>query len=451
MATTAAAVAALALSACGAGSGGGATARTDAQPTHPGATSPSPSAPSPRRAESDCGPFPPRHAWAQELSRDGRLLWRTKLHIGEGAGEESLAPIVVDNEVLTAQDGAIQALDRSDGHVLWSWQGGESVYGMWLSGNSLAILTDQVGHSAALTGVSISDGRVLWHDAIAAGGLYGDIYRTADDSLAWLRADGLLQVVQLSDGRVAWSHHAGRAALETIGELVIYAGGGLVTAYDDRTGRVAWRVTGAAPDPQLTTAAGLVLVNSAEEGPGIPSAVTAIDPQIGRVRWRFDVGSYLDIKGGNSQGVLMATYVPDRRVYLVGADSGKVTWQRDTAFAVDTYPLVLADTVVAVEGGVAGYLQVRLVARALSSGDPLWRASMPGEVGATEPLKQFGGLVILQQASTNQQRDTVAAFDLRTGRASWTRSVPTSVNAPATVSGSDLVVQAADGAYACAV
>jgi len=98
----------------------------------------------------------------------------------------------------------VHGLDLGDGHPLWSWTGGQDVFGMWRWGDLVVVLTDQVSTHSRLTGLDAATGRVRWSLRLSSRGLLGDQAPTADGGLAVITTAGVLQVVNLSDGRVRW-------------------------------------------------------------------------------------------------------------------------------------------------------------------------------------------------------------------------------------------------------
>ena len=113
-------------------------------------------------------------------------------------------PVAVGPVAVFAQDGIVHGIRLADGHPLWSWPGGQSVYGMWRRGGLVAVLTDQVSNHARLTGLDAVTGAVRWSLRLPARGLLGGQALTADGGLAMAVAGQGLQVVNLADGRVRW-------------------------------------------------------------------------------------------------------------------------------------------------------------------------------------------------------------------------------------------------------
>jgi outer membrane protein assembly factor BamB len=146
----------------------------------------------------------------------------------------------------------------------------------------------------------------------------------------------------------------------------------------------------------------------------------------------------------------VATYVPARRLYLLDPRTGRPRWRANTAIAPDTVPLVTAHTVVAVEGGVVGYLAVRLVSRDAATGKQQWAHALATPAGP-QPVLALAGQAIVQTAPAHAHRPApLLAYHLATGAPAWQASMPTSAQAPIPAAGG-LLIQPADPGYACAL
>ena len=276
----------LALAACGSGQA--------TRPGRPGRHART--GPCPRHAPPAAAAAPPRHAWAVDVT----TAWPGAMEDPAGHREHLLPsnaqPFGRRPVAVFAQDGTVHGLDLADGHPLWSWAGGQSVYGMWRWGGLVAVLTNQVSNHSRLTGLDAATGAVRWSLRLPARGLLGDQAATADGGLAMVTTTGVLQVVSLADGTIRWRRTTGAwPALTAASQMVIFGENGRLTGYDDRTGRPRWTTGGAPAQPAIQLAGGLVLVTSNARGPGITTALTAVVPGTGRIAWRFDPGEPLTV------------------------------------------------------------------------------------------------------------------------------------------------------------
>lgn len=402
-----------------------------------------------------CPPPSARHAWAEEISLAGQVRWRAPLATHGNDVSPVVEPLVVGAVAVFAQDGSVHGLRLADGQPLWSFSGGQSVYGMWRWQDLVVVLTDQVSNDARLTGLDAATGAVRWTLRLPGGGLYGNLAATGDGGLAMVRADGTLQVVSLADGAVRWTRRTGTSqALAADGSVVFFSVDGRLTAYDARTGRPAWTTSGLPAQPVMQLGGGLLLVTSAVQG-GTAQAgsalgeVTAVTPAGGRIAWRFNPGPTVNVLAG----LVVATYNPDR-LYLLDPAAGRPRWQAAAAAVFGEVPLFTADGVIGVEGGIAGFGAVRLNDRDVSSGRIRWQDVLADPPVGNGQVVRVGQLVVVQGMPVRgDQASVLSAYRLASGGLAWRASLPaiaevTPVALPA--SGPGLLVQPADPAYACA-
>ncbi|HYZ52774.1 MAG TPA: PQQ-binding-like beta-propeller repeat protein [Streptosporangiaceae bacterium] len=397
-----------------------------------------------------CGPVPPRHAWATKVSADGHVRWQVRLPTIGANSDTAQSPVVAAGIALFAQDGVVHGLRLADGQQRWSWAGGQTVYGMWPWHGTVAVLTDQVSTHARLTGLDAVTGRVVWTVRLPRQGLYGTLAATTDGGLAMIGADGRVRVAGLGTGRVRWAQPAsqspGPAAID--GNVVTGAGGRL-TGYDDRSGRVRWRLSGVPSDPVLQALAGLVLVTSGSQGPHDPTALTAVSPATGRVAWRFDPGTPVTVLSADRAGLAVTTYA-NRRLYLIDPASGRVRWHAATFIAQDTVPLVTATDVYSMEGGAVDYPVQRIADRNAANGKLRWARALAAQAIGPQPVLRIGTQVVAQTNSGKPDgKAPLLAFHAGSGQPAWRVDLPTLVQAPPVLVPGGLLVQADDPGYAC--
>jgi outer membrane protein assembly factor BamB len=396
------------------------------------------------------GPVPPRHAWATDVSPDGHVRWQVRLPTFGTNPLDAGSPVAVAGVALFAQDGVVHGLRLADGHRLWSWAGGQSVYGMWSWRGTVAVLTDQVSTHARLTGLDAGTGRVLWTVRLPRQGLYGSQAATADGGLAMIGANSIIEVADLGTGRVRWARPAGQSpGPVAIGRTVVSGAGGRLTGYDDQNGQVRWTLAGVPSDPVLQGLAGLVLVTSGTIGPGEPTALTAVSPATGRVAWRFDPRLSVTVLSAGRAGLAVTTY-DDRRLYLIDPATGRVRWHATTFITLDTVPLVTATAVYALEGGAADYPVTRIADRDAANGVLRWARTLGSEPTGPQPVLGIGMQAVVQTGPRKPgETAPLLSFHADSGRPAWRVDLPTLVQtAPLEVPGG-LLLQAADPGYGC--
>ena len=406
-------------------------------------------------APDSCGPPPPRHAWAVEVTRTGRIRWRTPLKTRDNSLSPAVLPVPVGPVAVFAQDGIVHGIRLADGHPLWSWPAGQVVYGLWRQGGLVAVLTDQVSNHARLSGLDAATGAVRWSLRLPAQGLLGGQALTADGGLAMAVPGQGLQVVSLADGRVRWRRHLPASpALTAAGDLVIYGLNGHLTGYDARTGALRWTADpGVSSDPAFQLAGGLLLVTSNISAPSIPNTLTAVVPATGRVAWRFrpptpatDPGAQASVLSAGPAGLAVATYDP-RRLYLLDLRTGRPRWHAATFVAQGGIPLVTGTSVILAEGQES----VMLVARDAVSGRVRWQDSLAGSSAGSQPVLAAGSLALLQDdPGTPGAQAPLRAYQAASGALAWQAVMPAFVQTPPVLVPGGILVQPADLTYACA-
>jgi outer membrane protein assembly factor BamB len=401
---------------------------------------------SPSRA--GCGPLPVRHAYVQAMSTSGHELWRTPLTVRGQEASESLPPIISGGVVLAAEDGRITALDERTGRTHWTWARGKFVYGMWVNGDSLVVLTDQVT-DAVVTALNLGDGHEVWRRAVPHG-MLGNVVATQSRRLAWVRGDGAVQLMRMSDGQVLWSHPGSRSpALIAADGQIVFGAKGRVIAYDENTGRASWTIGDAAPDPSLTLVDGNLLSSSQGSGGISPTDIVSLDPRTGTTRWRFDNGASQFILGGDSGHILMTPGY--EQLASLDARNGRQVWHQNAPIqSIDTSPLISSARVIEGEGGVASPSKPQLVARSPQTGGVLWAVPLPTVLYGAQPLLAAGSLVIAQIPRLSRQaKGGLSAYDSGSGRLVWSVQAPIDAAAPTAVHGSTLILLSADPGRSC--
>jgi len=411
-------------------------------------------------AAADSGACPTRSAWATEVTAAGRVAWQVKLPTDAQQQGVVVQPLVIGGVAVFAEENAVYGIRVSDGRQLWrrafskdiaSWSG--MVYGLWASGSRVVVLSGQVSADARLTALTASTGAVGWTLRLPPPGLLGSQAQGSGGTLAVLRPDGVLESVDLASGRVLWTRQVGQSAgPAAVGSVLASGGSDRAVGFAGRgDGRALWTTRGLPPSTNLTAAGGVFLAWSNTEGGDSPTAVTALNPRTGRVEWRFNPGTAVTILGAGPAGIAFATYVPDRRLYLVNPVTGRVRWSAGTfAAAEGDNPGLLVETstdVVLPEGDVTPPPDVfRLVARDAADGRVLWSAPLPGGVESENiallPLPGGQALAYASTTGTSVTAPTrLTVRRLGTGRQLAAVTLPDMIMAPLTVTGTNVLAQ----------
>ena len=357
----------------------------------------------------------------------------------------AIVPVNAGPVAVLAQDGTVYGVRLADGRRLWAWQGGQLVSGMWGWRGLVVVLTDQVSSHARLTALASVTGVVRWTLRLPGQGLYGSQAVTADGGLAMIREDGTLQVVNLANGAVRWARRTATSSVPVVADgLLIASGNGTVTAFDARTGAPRWVVHGLPSQPNLQGADGLVLVTSGVQGPGTPTAVTAIVPSTGRITWRFDPGSPVFVLSAGPAGITAAT---DVGLYLLDPATGHPRWHARTSGGLGQPPAATGTDVI----GIEGTDPVRLTDRGAADGHPRWQRPL-GVVEAIGPVLIQPGLVVTQvNPGPLAQPSYLVAYRVAGGGQAWRVGMPTYVPGPPAVlpGNAGLLIQPAGPANPC--
>jgi len=406
------------------------------------------------------------------------VAWLDKLPTNPAEQGIAVQPLAIQRSAggpvdVFGEDDTVYGLRESDGHPLWTWTGGQPIYGLWNWRGTVVVLSGQVSSHAELAEIDSSTGTVRWTLALPRTGLLGSQALTADGGLAMVVPDGTLEVADLATGRLRWAHPLAGALPSgpqptpqavnanvspgpaAVGPVVVEASGGQVFGYDSRTGAVRWTVSGLLEEPYLTAADGLVLVSSGGgSGTGISTAVTALSPATGRVAWRFDPGTTVMVEGAGPAGILLTSYTPDR-LYLIDPATGRERWQA-TTFIEPSGPatqvaLVTATGIILAEGqrGPNPNQRQRYVDRSAATGAVRWSVPFSGWAPPAVPVLALGPLAATVTDPNSLGKATLATMRQATGKPGWRVTLPTTLWVPPALTPSGVLAQSTDPSYGC--
>jgi outer membrane protein assembly factor BamB len=399
-----------------------------------------------------------RHAMAAAVAANGKLIWTAPMAATSTEFQTSFAPAIGATIGYWPEDGMLHALRLKDGHELWHFKQGFSFNGTWLNHGVLSVLTDDFGGGGVLTGLNATTGKMKWRLKIPGKGLtIAGPSATTDGGLAWVRADGQLQVIDLVTGKARWSARQGTAAqmtaqfpqIATLGTRVFYLAGGRMSAYDDRTGAVTWSIHGAPVHARLLVAAGRLLINGGWATK--PYALGSVDPALGGPQWLYDNGAALSVLAGAAGHIAVepADATTAQHEWMLDATTGLAAWQTDTS--INNLSIVIRphDTV-SVEG-VGDYDKpALLVDRSLVDGHVLWQTTVHHAAATSQSLVVVGTAVVINPSGEfANPYNPLAAFSLANGHPAWSVSTLRSLQADPVVKPKLMYVTTADDPALC--
>ncbi|MGZ4399467.1 MAG: outer membrane protein assembly factor BamB family protein [Gaiellaceae bacterium] len=234
-------------------------------------------------------------------ARHGRVLWRRRI------GPSESSPLVVGRRLYVGDwNGKVWALDRRDGHVLWSFQAGGAIKGA-IAVTGRRLYAGSYDHY--LYALDALKGRMIWRSGSQQRlGNPGTFYSTP--ALAYGRVyigstDGKMYSYGATSGRLIWSQSTGGYVYSSpaVWNDRVFAGsyGHDFYAFDAATGRVLWRFTANGRiSGSPTVIDGVVYFATLDR------RSYALEARSGRLLWSFRDGKYAPVV---SDG---------KRIYLVG-------------------------------------------------------------------------------------------------------------------------------------
>jgi outer membrane protein assembly factor BamB len=355
-----------------------------------------------------------------------------------------------------AQGDVLDGLRLASGHRLWSRAVSADVAGIWRWQNLVVVLTAGAsGGSPVLTGLEASNGQPRWR--LRIGAVVAGSSPTTDGGLALTvaRGDGVLEVVDLSSGRVRWTVPVGSDADPPVaagGGAVLYLANSQLTSYDDRTGHKRWTkalsaLPGGADEFVWQASAGLVYLTGAVSlgGGKAEQVLLGVSAADGRVRWRV-VRRFANM----GPPVSLDPYAPGLiSMTTSGYPGGASQDELDPATGGVRWHVVSPYAAVATSAGIViARGPDRISMRDTLTGQTRWTARLTGgwlplvsDPGTSRELSVFPARPLLVLRTANPYGlEVLAAFRMSNGHRAWQVTIRGQVAAPlVAVRGSMLV------------
>jgi outer membrane protein assembly factor BamB len=409
-----------------------------------------------------CGPFPPRHAFAAAVGLDGKPIWSTPMPITQDGRGIALPPLVDGATTYLAVESTVSALDSADGHVIWQARPGTLLYNIWRYGTVLAVLSDQVGRHATVTGYDAATGAVLWRYRNPGFGMYNVVVQTSGGAVAWIREDGVVQALDLRSGKLRWSHRVAKNQMQlqfhgasvTAGAgVVLFAGKGALTAFDQRTGKRRW-VRAQLPEQAYVAVAGGVVALTTAEGNGKPQRLVAMSMATGKVLWqrRFATTYQVGVEATDVGFLLTGGVDPVFREYMLAARTGKTVWSAPAQLLPQptSAQAIAGDDLLQLTFTYDLYRKYTLWDRDLRTGHLRWKVALHGAAARAMTVAASATQVYLVgQAGSTTTKGAIRAYSRSDGHALWSLTAPTSLWLRPAIGAGHLTLAEVDAGNAC--
>jgi outer membrane protein assembly factor BamB len=380
------------------------------------------------------------HAYALDVTTAGRVRWQVRL--ATYASGAQLSPLAAGTVAVFAQGDVVFGLRMADGHKLWSRAITQGVAGMWRWRSLVIVLTEPgPGGLSLLTGLNAGTGLARWTLSVGFG--INGVSPTADGGLAIVIWDSVLEVVDLSSGRVRWARPAGPvtgivdSAMAVAGGVVLTAVNGQLTSYDDQTGQIRWTealtplaLTAGSGDLSLQASGGLVYLTGVQQGIRWPPSqlLLGVSAADGHVEWQF-TPSQPETLWVYAPGLMSATS-SSGRIWQDELDpaTGRVRWR-----AASVYRAIATAAGVVTAPGTGG--TDRLSLRDTLSGQTRWTAALAGlslgwqRQAPALPVFPAGPFLVVPAAGPHGS-ELVTALRVSDGHRAWQITIPEPVAAP---------------------
>lgn len=244
-------------------------------------------------------------------ARDGQNVWRTEMQ-----GALGRAPLVTDDVIYIAtENDVIEAFDRSSGDALWRYER-QPVEGFYVTEHAGLTLADRrllAGFTdGAVVALDPSDGRVLWVRDTTA-----DLPVVSGDELRFTDVDttpvaigdvvyaasfaGGLYALEASSGSVRWLRREWTGVVGITaapgGQLVLASGDSGIVAVRARDGERLWATQVRRGSPTAVRVTGDLVVYGESEG-GLVSLTLGAGREVGRVENGHGFAAQIEIDHG---------------------------------------------------------------------------------------------------------------------------------------------------------
>jgi outer membrane protein assembly factor BamB len=255
-----------------------------------------------------------------------------------------------------SDDGALYALNKHNGHVLWRRQLGVlSASSPAVIGKTVYATVLQRAHRirrGMVAAVDYVTGKVKWSRNLPSESESSPLIDR--DKLYFGSQNGTVYALNAKNGSVLWTYRAAGAvkASPTLKDGALYFGdySGSVQAISEKTGRRFWRSgsEGALLGSGTFYSTAAVIYGRVFLG-NTDGRVYAYDASTGKLDWAYQTGAYVysspAVVNAPGLGPTIYTGSYDGRFYALNARSGHVQWSYDAHGRISGSPTVVGNVV----------------------------------------------------------------------------------------------------------
>ncbi|MEA2724598.1 MAG: hypothetical protein QOH59_2369, partial [Gemmatimonadales bacterium] len=361
----------------------------------------------------------------------GGVKWQVRT-----GGAVRSSPAVTETRVFIGSgDGALYALDRSDGKVVWRFDAGGSVDASPAVANGLVVAATLAGRIFA---VDETSGRLHWSlqtgpslppNTTPAGGwdLWASSPVIVGSTVLIGAPDGGVYSLELTTGKQLWRTQTNGRVRATPsvhdGTVVVGSWGGRVYALDLATGAERWvhRTEGDTLDSRKfgfdrrAVQSSAAIVDGSVYVGSRDGAVYALDEATGKRRWRVSHrGSWVIGSPAVHEGKVFAGSSDGHFIHALEPETGREIWNLPTGANVLASPLVVGSSLVIAtartDAPTGDLLALNPATGAIRWRLPLDEASNSSPVAARDELylgTEAGTVLAIHEVSSVVPRMTV--------------------------------------------
>jgi outer membrane protein assembly factor BamB len=221
------------------------------------------------------------------------------------------------------------------------------------------------------------------------------------------------------------------ASVTAAAGVVLFAGKGAVTAYDERTGKRRWVRAQLPEQPHVAVAHGVVVLTT-DVGNGKPQRVVGMSMGTGKVLWqrRFATTYQVGVEATDVGFLLTGGVNPVFREYMLAVRTGKSLWSAPAQLLPEptSAQTIIGNDLLQLTFSYDLYRKYTLWDRDLRTGHVRWKVALHGAAArATTVAASATQAYLIGQADSKTTKGAIRAYSLGNGHALWSLTAPASL------------------------